>query len=112
MKYIKVILLFFSFVGFSQTIEIYNYDKNGIREITPTKIIETNKEQINIYNVDKYGIKEIAPTQIIKDNKLYETKDGILEFLPRQTWITNSVPVNVEPIILPTLNLSVLFIDF
>jgi hypothetical protein len=109
MKYISLLLLFFSFAGFSQTIEIYNYDKNGIREISPTKIIETNKEQINIYNVDKNGIKEIVPIQIIRDNNVYNVQNAVPQFPAIQRIEATPLPTTVEPLILPTLNIPVIF---
>lgn len=112
-KFIIILLLLFYFVGFSQmkptaqTVEIYNYNSLGVKEIVPTKIIEIKQEQISIYNVDKNGIKEITPIQIIKDNNVYEVdKNGLQELLPRQRIETNTLLTPIKFDSLPILNLS------
>ena len=87
-----ILLLFFnSFCGFSQevnVIEVYNYN-NGIREITPIKIIEIKQEKTEIYDVQN-GVRNITPSEIIIDNKLYEVnQSGLQELLPRYEIHTN-----------------------
>jgi len=113
-----ILLLFFiSFCGFSQakpttqTIEVYNYDKNGFKEISPTKIIEIKEDKVEVYETT-FGVKNITPTQIIQDNKLYETKDGIQELFPRQSWNGDIIPPTIESNSVPIFNLPVLPFDF
>jgi len=54
----------------TQTIKVYNYDSNGIRSVLPEKIIEIKEDKVEVYETT-YGIKNVTPTQIIQDNKLY-----------------------------------------
>jgi hypothetical protein len=84
-KLLLILLLISHFVlSQTKTVEIHDYT-NGIKNISPSKIIEIKDDKtVEIYSVEN-GIKSITPTQIIKDNKVYETKNGLQELLPRQS---------------------------
>ena len=91
-----VVLISHFVLSQTQTIEVYDY-VNGIRQISPTKIIEIKENKtVEIYSVTN-GIKQITPTQIIQDNKVYEVKNSIPELLPRYE-------IHSNPIILPTFD--------
>lgn len=111
-----ILLLFLtSFCGFSQdrTVEVYNYDRYGIRDISPSKIIEIKEERTEIYDVDKYGIKSITPTETIINNKLYEVdKNNLQQLLPMQGWQNSIIPSPIELNSVPIFNLPVLSVDF
>ena len=74
--------------------EVYSYT-NGIRDIVPTQIVETDRQARQfIYNTTN-GIQDIVPTQIIeKQNNtklIYDVKNGIQELFPRLEVRTESV---------------------
>lgn len=109
-KFILIFLLFFSFAGFSQmkptaqTIEVYNY-VNGVREISPIKIIEIEKEQIKIFEVDKYGIKNITPTQVIIETNVTSP----IQQLPKiQRIEVSTLPTPSSPILVPIVDLPIM----
>jgi hypothetical protein len=58
--------------------EIYNY-VNGVREISPTYIIEDNTKIFELTN----GVKNISPSLIIKENKVYEVTSGVQQLYPK-----------------------------
>jgi hypothetical protein len=90
-KLLLIFLLISHFVlSQTQTIKVYNYDSNGIRSVVPEKIIEIKENRTEIYNTVN-GIKEVTPTQIIQDNKIYEVDtNGIQQLLPRYEVYTDS----------------------
>lgn len=58
--------------------KIYNY-VNGVREISPTYIIEDETRVFELTN----GIKNLTPSLIIKDDKIYEVKSGVQQLYPK-----------------------------
>ena len=88
------ILLFSLTIFAQQKTEIYQYT-NGIRDIVPTQIVETDRQGRQfIYNTTN-GIQDIVPTQIIEKQNgkqiIYDVKDGIQELFPRLEVRTESV---------------------
>lgn len=75
----------------TETIYVYNYT-NGVREISPTKIIEKTNTDIKVFEV-KDGIKQIQPQFIVKENKVYEIKNGVQQLLPQLEVRINSPSV-------------------
>ena len=83
-------ILLFSTIIFAQQkterAEIYHYI-NGIKDIVPTQIIETDRfGKQYIYNITN-GIQDGIPTQIIEKQNgkqiIYDVKDGVQELFPR-----------------------------
>ena len=108
MKYIKLILLFFPFAGFSQTttVEVYSYT-NGIRSVLPTKIIQIENNKTEVYNVQN-GIREITPTEVI----LYDNIQNVIpQFSEIQGVETTTLPPVVEYNCIPVFNLPILPFD-
>ena len=85
-KTILVLGLFASTACFSQTktTKVYN-TVNGIREITPTKIIVEKQNKIFVYGTTN-GIKNITSEQVIEKSgnqiRVYNTPNGIKEITP------------------------------
>ena len=80
------ILLFSITIFAQQKTEIYQYT-NGIRDIVPTQIIETDRQGRQfIYNTTN-GIQDIVPTQIIERQNntklIFDVKNGVQELFPR-----------------------------
>ena len=91
--------------GNSEDIEIYETDQFGLKNITPSIIIDENTFTGNyeIYSVNRFGLKNILPDEFIENDefngiiKIYRVNDlGLKEILPKYIGQENSFTGNYE----------------
>ena len=88
-----VFIIIASTQGYSQNVNIYNTDQYGLKEITPSIIIDENSTsgEYEVYAINKFGLKNIAPDEIIQNDeydgswKVYRVNDfGLKEMIPKE----------------------------
>ena len=89
----------------SQDIEIYETDQFGLKNITPSIIIDENTFTGNyeVYSVNRFGLKNILPNEIIENDefsgtlKIYRVNNlGLKDILPKHIGQENSFTGNYE----------------
>ena len=85
-------LLIFT-VLYSQDLEIYETNRMGLKDITPSIIIEENDGtgDYEVYSVNKFGLKNISPDEIIENDeyngswKVYRVNNfGLKNIIPEK----------------------------
>ena len=89
MKKLILISAFISTVSLTaqekKTVEIYNTDKNGVKEVTPSKtiVIDAKEKTVTIFPTTN-GIPSVTPTQVIQNNNVYPVVNGVQQIQPTQ----------------------------
>jgi hypothetical protein len=95
----KLTLLLFPTILFAQTrVEVYE-TVNGVRNVSPSKIIETQGNATTVYETNS-GVKNLFPSQVIETTKTevksFEVKDGLKNLFPTQVIPVVEPPKKVE----------------
>ena len=52
--------------SYSDEIKIYDVNKYGIKNISPSEIIQKQDNEYNVYSVNQYGVQDISPSRVIE----------------------------------------------
>ena len=102
MKLLYTLIILYTFL-FSQNMEVYDTNQFGVKNLTPSIIIDedSNSGNYKVYSVNQFGIKNISPDEIIENNKytgtwnVYRVSNwGIKDAIPTQVAETSSLDNN------------------